>query len=64
MYFGGAQCYQVLFQNIDGKRILRDNDNIRNIERRLVRCLQDAVKFYDEWLFYNPVGGNIKTEII
>ncbi|MFR1888342.1 MAG: hypothetical protein ACLSX0_01060 [Anaerostipes caccae] len=64
MYFGGAQCYQALFQNIDGKRILRDNDNIKNIEKRLVYCLQDAVKFYDEWLFYNPVGGNIETEII
>lgn len=21
-------------------------------------------EFYDKWLFYNPVGGNIETEII
>lgn len=64
MYFGGAQYYQALFQDIDGKCILREYVEIRYIERRLVRCLQDTVEFYDKWLFYNPVGGNIEKEII
>lgn len=62
--FGGAEAYQMLFQRIDVSRIANGEDGIEGTRQRLKQCLEEAVWFFDGWLEYNPVGGNIVTKLL
>lgn len=60
-FIGGAELYKLAFDQLNYSPYMASAQNLRKF---VAAKLEEFVKFYDQTLPYNPVGGSIKSYIL